>query len=881
MARLDWQQITSPNFGSVNDALQLAGESLNRGLAQFKGTFEGIDAQQRDAESNRLMADVLRLQDPAAIRGALADGSLFAGRDVTRLSPDAIRFAQGATGVILRDQGTAAGTDLTRSQTANNAFNLDRAQIQAGRDDQRYNAREALRPVENQITQLYNNGQVTEAQALAGQYSDAFAEAGIDIGTVFSAGESRFGAAVQQDRLAEDQRQWVDGVTRNQSADEVFRSLLGTTNDPMVASQYVRQAVQDGRIDPKLGNEVLARLGNTDLFSNNGQVDDALRQMGVPVPGLRDPNGTRLPEAPGMFPNVPGVSEGYISNIRNTESGGRYTARNNAMGAGGVRGHYGIDQIGHARLQDAINAGIAPKGTTTEQFANDPALQEKVGAWHWNDLARQYDTSGASRYEGQVINGVPINRETFMSMAQLGGAGGARRFIESGGQYNPSDGNFTLSEYALKHYGDNGASAPSYGNSVRSAPVTELLGRGGLLNMGVEIPAGAPQVPVTPGPAGNNAADLISQVANQTGVPVVNGPVAPSGGNAVVLAQGAEDAPSAPATPVPVAAPGAEQAQAALDAAMQSARGPNGERWEDDTALRRKAEENVGPADTRPRGLTEMRGRMFTELGVDDPNQRENYNAQVQRQAAKVDAEFARLVNERNKMFPDVAAQQQETVRLTVDPQSLGETSQATSVANRAFDGVRQNILGEIAQLDPTSFNGTVSEADVLSQLTSGDKALPGNVPAGEVARYLTELTDTAGEYGMDPRVAGAIIRNSLGSETGWWPFSDRKTTVDYDRMRATADSLFPKDANGNRNVNQVVGELVRESRSQKGAVSVRQATEAIAMLTADIDRRIQDARAAGDEQLVKALLTEKAMIESQARLRMEQLANQSQLGIR
>jgi hypothetical protein len=136
------------------------------------------------------------------------------------------------------------------------------------------------------------------------------------------------------------------------------------------------------------------------------------------------------------------------------ESGGRFDARNDAVGSGGQVGHFGRAQFGLARLQDAMAAGAIPQGTTPEQFMANPQMQQAAEAWHVNDLNRQIEARGLTRFEGQTINGAPVTRQGILAGAHLGGIGGVTRYLASGGQFNPADANGTrIGDYVARHGG--------------------------------------------------------------------------------------------------------------------------------------------------------------------------------------------------------------------------------------------------------------------------------------------------------------------------------------------------------------------------------------------------------------------------------------------
>jgi hypothetical protein len=134
---------------------------------------------------------------------------------------------------------------------------------------------------------------------------------------------------------------------------------------------------------------------------------------------------------------------GAPSGLFSSESGGRFTAQNNATGAGGMKGHFGRVQFGQARLQEAAAAGAIPQGTTPQQFMASPDLQRAAERWHFADIDNRIKASGIDQKFGQTINGVPITRDGLVAVAHLGGIRGMQRFVETGGRYNPRDANGT------------------------------------------------------------------------------------------------------------------------------------------------------------------------------------------------------------------------------------------------------------------------------------------------------------------------------------------------------------------------------------------------------------------------------------------------------
>ena len=65
---------------------------------------------------------------------------------------------------------------------------------------------------------------------------------------------------------------------------------------------------------------------------------------------------------------------------------------------------------------------------------------------------QQAERLGLTQYIGKNVGGIPITMDAIVAMGHLGGMGGARRFLTSGGQDNPSDSFGTsLGDYARRH----------------------------------------------------------------------------------------------------------------------------------------------------------------------------------------------------------------------------------------------------------------------------------------------------------------------------------------------------------------------------------------------------------------------------------------------
>lgn len=196
-------------------------------------------------------------------------------------------------------------------------------------------------------------------------------------------------------------------------------------------------------------NESMSALQQLMMGGMGGGMGGTASTMGAPGPTGTPPfmpadNSTDMGAAAG---NGPGLSYGLPDSIVRTESGGNWNALNS-------EGYGGRGQFGEARLADAARAGIIPAGMTGAEFSRAPQnVQLAVENWHKQDILGEL-----GGYVGQDIDGAgpipPLTEDSILAVAHLGGTGGARRFVESGGQYNPSDSNGTsLSDYATTHAG--------------------------------------------------------------------------------------------------------------------------------------------------------------------------------------------------------------------------------------------------------------------------------------------------------------------------------------------------------------------------------------------------------------------------------------------
>lgn len=185
------------------------------------------------------------------------------------------------------------------------------------------------------------------------------------------------------------------------------------------------------------------------LGGNGGMIEPAARAASTPTASSRSAQPTSSVRD-GMVDYGGGL---LPASLVRTESGGNWQASNNIEGSGGT-GHFGRGQFSRGRLADAARAGVIPEGVSPTAFMADPEMQRRVEAWHVRDIQDFINDNGLGRFVGQTVNGIEVTPNGMLAVAHLGGSGGLRRHLESGGRYNPSDAFGTsLSDYMRTHAG--------------------------------------------------------------------------------------------------------------------------------------------------------------------------------------------------------------------------------------------------------------------------------------------------------------------------------------------------------------------------------------------------------------------------------------------
>lgn len=195
---------------------------------------------------------------------------------------------------------------------------------------------------------------------------------------------------------------------------------------------------------------------------------------------IGDPKGSTL------VASSMGTSD-VSASLAKTESGGNYQAQNS-------EGFVGKYQWGQDRLNDYNRS--TGSSFTLEQFKASPAVQEAAQKWHEADIL-----SNLGDLAGRMVKGIAMTPGALIGAAHLGGIGGARRFVESGGAYDPADSNGTkISDYARTHGGAS-VSASSMGGAEPFIP-TMLREADGALTARLYSPLSGPMLQAANAAAG-------------------------------------------------------------------------------------------------------------------------------------------------------------------------------------------------------------------------------------------------------------------------------------------------------------------------------------------------------------------------------------------
>ena len=239
-------------------------------------------------------------------------------------------------------------------------------------------------------------------------------------------------------KLLQDARRMAQGGTASDSGNQRLsnkgisskgRSRFVDENDADQLSIMSRR--EKTSAEPELG--FMSGMFNR-VYASNKTIKEQLRQYedgstramtvdGKPVNMLNGDNNISLDVDNKSAEGI----ENFISQLKKSESSGDdrslRTNKDNRQFGGGL-------QFGMARLKEYMNETGAE--FDLDSFIDDSRLQKEVGLWHIKNI----DTN-----IGKIKN-IPAkfsNQNGLRAVAHLGGVKGMKKFISSGGKYNPKD----------------------------------------------------------------------------------------------------------------------------------------------------------------------------------------------------------------------------------------------------------------------------------------------------------------------------------------------------------------------------------------------------------------------------------------------------------
>jgi len=171
---------------------------------------------------------------------------------------------------------------------------------------------------------------------------------------------------------------------------------------------------------------------NASRFDALAYYDDLLKEL-QPLSGT----SVAASSAPSITDTLQ-QGDDFLARLTQSESSGNSQAEITIKDG---RRFVGSLQFGEARLSDYQAA--TGQAFTQDEFQANEALQDEVAQWHFEDIDKSIEALG------DAAKG--FDRDGLRSVAHLGGIGGMKRFVQSGGAYNPADELGTsLSDYYTK-----------------------------------------------------------------------------------------------------------------------------------------------------------------------------------------------------------------------------------------------------------------------------------------------------------------------------------------------------------------------------------------------------------------------------------------------
>lgn len=440
MAQITWQNVNAPDFQGTADSYKTFADLFSNSMNDLNKGVTAFREDQLRSNDNAAIQDALRYQDPGKLRAALSSGALLGGPDNRR------DISTGALGKIAGLSRALAEQDELQFRNQDTAFDF-------GQKVQNTAASNATRAINAQL--LAANGNPKLGQQIIQDNMDVIGRAPTTVqNSLLSDFQSANSTGLTNRKSAFNQGNAEQGFEDNQVGQSTAQDIDAKFGDPAAAKAelYRRRESMSPTEWASTGAHLtkiygVPMIGGVDGTNPGGMTAGIGGATGA-IAAAVGSTGSPIPD------DAPGSTWAEAKGLTKSESGGNYSAQNNAVGSGGKVGHFGALQFGQDRLTDAKNAGVIPPDMTPEQFmAAGKPVQDKVADWHFKDIDEQSKKNGLEQYYGKTIGGVLINRDAIRGMAHIGGISGAKAFIESGGKKNPSDGPNGVGGTSIADYG--------------------------------------------------------------------------------------------------------------------------------------------------------------------------------------------------------------------------------------------------------------------------------------------------------------------------------------------------------------------------------------------------------------------------------------------
>jgi hypothetical protein len=269
-------------------------------------------------------------------------------------------------------------------------------------------------------------------------------------------------ARYQRENDAYDQRQSALAIFNDPNATLEQQQSALSRAFPELRAQALFTPKTETQVVVPSGGAVFDRRTGTWTYPDQGPVLE-----GDPARGSQPPQQPRPTITTGGHGPIPAPPQNPLSvRIGASESGGKGPGVVNGQGYSGkyqfgeaaaaAAGFYEPDDNPNDNKWNGKFKGL-PGVNSYQDFLGSEAAQDQAFNMHQTHLDAEIEGRGLGKYIGQTVGGVQITRDGLIGMMHLGGPAGTQKYLESGGQYNPSDSNGTrISDYGKKFAGDQG-----------------------------------------------------------------------------------------------------------------------------------------------------------------------------------------------------------------------------------------------------------------------------------------------------------------------------------------------------------------------------------------------------------------------------------------